>query len=95
MEDQGYQIAHYHPDAWLSGVYYAQVPEFAGDDEEAGWIEFGLPPDHFNNRSCPEIRSVRPEMGLMVLFPAYCFHRTIPFTADSTRVSIAFDLNRG
>ena len=95
MEDQGHQIAHYHPDAWFSGVYYPQVPEFAGDDYEAGWIEFGLPPDHFSNRTHPETLSFRPEPGLMVLFPAYFFHRTIPFVADSTRVSIAFDLDRG
>ena len=95
MEEQGHQISHYHPDAWLSGVYYAQVPEFAGDDAEAGWIEFGLPPDHFSNRARPETRSIRPEPGLLVLFPAYFFHRTIPFVADSTRVSIAFDLGRG
>jgi hypothetical protein len=28
----------------------------------------------------------------MVLFPSYFFHRTIPFSAPGTRISIAFDV---
>ncbi|MDP7386521.1 MAG: putative 2OG-Fe(II) oxygenase, partial [Nitrospinota bacterium] len=95
MRGKGHQIAHIHPAAWLSGVYYPQVPEFAGDDGEAGWIEFGRPPDHFSNVARPETRSIRPEPGLLVLFPSYFFQRTIPFAVDGTCVSIAFDLVPG
>jgi len=28
----------------------------------------------------------------MLLFPSYFFHRTLPFQADATRISIAFDV---
>jgi hypothetical protein len=27
----------------------------------------------------------------MILFPSYFYHRTIPFEASETRISIAFD----
>ena len=35
---------------------------------------------------------VRPEEGLLVLFPSYFYHRTIPFDDPGTRISIAFDV---
>jgi uncharacterized protein (TIGR02466 family) len=92
MRGQGHQIAHIHPAAWLSGVYYPQVPEFAGDGKDDGCIEFGRPPDHFHNQAEPETRSILPQAGLLVLFPSYFFHRTIPFDSGGTRISIAFDL---
>ena len=37
---RGYQTAHIHPDAWLSGVYYAQVPAAAETKGHDGWIAF-------------------------------------------------------
>ena len=33
-----------------------------------------------------------PNPGDVVLFPSSLFHRTIPFTSDSERITIAFDL---
>ena len=94
MQAAGHQIAHIHPAAWLSGVYYAKVPDVVekGNGSEAGWIAFGRPPEHFHNRVEPEVRAIRPEPGLMVLFPSYFYHHTVPFETDETRVSIAFDL---
>jgi hypothetical protein len=78
----------------LSGVYYARVPDFiaGGSGGQAGWIEFGRPPDHFHNETQPETRAFRPEAGLMILFPSYFYHRTIPFEESGIRISIAFDL---
>lgn len=34
---------------------------------------------------------VRPEPGLLVLFPSYLWHGTEPFTSDQARLTIAFD----
>lgn len=94
MQRSGHQIPHIHPAAWLSGVYYPKLPDIVGaeDGDKAGWIAFGKPPDHFHNRAEPEVHAVQPEPGLMVLFPSYFYHHTIPFEAEGTRVSIAFDL---
>lgn len=97
MQSAGHQIPHIHPAAWLSGVYYARVPEVVShrDGGKAGWIEFGKPPEHFHNAVAPQTHSVKPEPGMMVLFPSYFYHHTVPFETDETRVSIAFDLMPG
>jgi tetratricopeptide (TPR) repeat protein len=94
MQAAGHQIPHIHPAAWLSGVYYPRLPEIvsAPDGDKAGWIEFGRPPEHFHNACEPETLSIQPEAGLMVLFPSYFYHHTVPFEADGMRISIAFDL---
>jgi tetratricopeptide (TPR) repeat protein len=89
----GHQAPHTHPLGWLSGVYYAQIPrDMQAEDSEAGALEFGMPPEHFHFTSHPELRRVEPAEGRLVLFPSYCFHRTLPFVAERERISIAFDV---
>jgi uncharacterized protein (TIGR02466 family) len=93
MEGQGYQTPHIHPQAWLSGVYYASVPaDITSAADRAGWIEFGEPLADYRFTAEPELRVIQPEEGLMLLFPSYFYHRTLPFSAGGTRVSIAFDV---
>ena len=94
METSGHQISHIHPQAWLSGVYYAKVPDIVADEtrNKAGWIEFGQAPENYHNVCQPETRLIQPKPGLMVLFPSYFFHHTVPFNTNDTRISIAFDL---
>jgi uncharacterized protein (TIGR02466 family) len=96
MEGQGYQVPHIHPQAWLSGVYYASIPPMvaAGTGDHAGWIEFGEPLPEFRCRVAPELRLVQPAEGLMLLFPSYFHHRTLPFRASEHRISLAFDVVR-
>ena len=67
----------------------------ANDDGTAGWIEFGRPYWDFRIRGEPETRLIEPEEGLMLLFPSYMFHRTLPFAGPGERISIAFDVLRG
>ena len=94
MEKQGHQVSHIHPSAWLSGVYYPKIPDSINADDlgHSGWIEFGRPPDNFSINDEPLIKLIRPEEGLMLLFPSYFYHRTIPYNSDDTRISIAFDI---
>ncbi len=94
LERQGHQIPHIHPSAWLSGVYYVALPGAvaASTEDTAGWIEFGQPPDHYHGKTQPELALKKPRQGLLVLFPSYFYHRTIPFDAPGQRISIAFDV---
>lgn len=96
METEGHQLPHIHPSAWLSGVYYVQLPETLGPKQEdaAGWIEFGLAPDELRSSPDMPVRLVEPVEGRMYLFPSYLYHRTIPFPGDHRRISIAFDVLR-
>lgn len=93
MNSQGHQLAHTHPDGWVSGVYYARVPESIRDDDpdQAGWIEFGRPLPQLLGDAPPRTRRLRPASGMLVLFPSYFYHETVPFAGDEQRISIAFD----
>lgn len=93
MEGQGYQVPHIHPKAWLSGVYYASVPaQVAEEPGVAGWIEFGEPQPELGCSVRRELKLIRPQEGMMVLFPSYFYHRTVPLLGAGLRVSLAFDL---
>lgn len=92
LEGEGYQVPHIHPSAWLSGVYYASVPAVSSAGGNEGWIEFGQPGPEYHFESQPKLRLVKPEPGLMVMFPSYVFHRTVPFESQDTRISVAFDV---
>jgi len=103
MDPRGHQVAHVHPEGWLSGCYYVHLPPVvARDEDQAGWIEFGRPPldltEELSLQKEPLTRRVQPEEGLMVLFPSYFYHETIPFgevlplAEPERRISIAFDV---
>jgi len=93
MDSQGHQLAHMHPDGWVSGVYYVALPEVmqTASDAEDGWIEFGRPLPELTGTLEPEVRTIRPEEGMLVLFPSYFYHETIPFESTEQRICIAFD----
>jgi uncharacterized protein (TIGR02466 family) len=90
----GYIDTHIHEDSWLSGAYYVELPPAirAADDTHAGWIEFGRP--HAYLPPWPEhaLRRVLPQVGTLLLFPSYVFHRTLPYVGAGERISISFDL---
>jgi tetratricopeptide (TPR) repeat protein len=96
MDTEGHQLPHIHPAAWLSGVYYVELPDSlgAGGDDVGGWIEFGLAPDELRRGVETPVRLFKPAEGRMCLFPSYLYHRTIPFAGEHRRISIAFDLLR-
>ena len=89
LKKQGYQEAHIHPAGWLSGVIYLKVVPSLGKDE--GAIEFSLNGPDYSNINSPQLIH-RPEAGDLVLFPSSLHHRTIPFSTDTDRIVIAFDL---
>ena len=92
LQDSGRQLSHIHASAWLSGVYYAELPEATGADGHAGWIEFGRPGYGLPEPDGIATRLVEPKVGRLVLFPSYLFHNTVPFSGTDRRISIAFDL---
>jgi len=93
METQGHQVPHIHPSGWLSGVYYADLPDIVDQEtaDREGWIEFGEPPPDFPVTKTLHTKLFKPKPGRLFLFPSYCYHRTVPYSTDERRVSIAFD----
>jgi uncharacterized protein (TIGR02466 family) len=94
MWAQGYQVSHVHKKAWISGVYYVQLPDVIGElrTDNAGWIEFGHGPADLYTRSSPPVRGIKPVEGLMITFPSYLWHRTIPFESTQRRICVSFDV---
>jgi tetratricopeptide (TPR) repeat protein len=93
LRSGGHHINHHHGRGWLSSACYVALPNAMAAHGGAGWLAFGesgvpvrpaLPPEYF----------VRPEPGLLVLFPSWMWHGTVPFsgTPEDTRLSIAFDV---
>ncbi|MBC7987973.1 MAG: hypothetical protein H7Y19_00100 [Luteimonas sp.] len=91
---QGYIDTHLHEDSWLSGAYYVQLPAAVSKDdpEHAGWIEFGRPFARLPQWPEQALRRVCPQVGTLLLFPSYLFHRTLPYRGEGERISISFDL---
>ena len=87
----GYQTAHIHSAGWISGVIYLKTIDSSLNEE--GAIEFGL---HGYNLPVTDENYPRklfkPKRGDIILFPSSLFHKTIPFTQDTERCVIAFDL---
>lgn len=93
LRGSGNLVPHIHLDGYLSGVYYVRIPgEITSGRGNAGWFELGRPPGEIRFEAEPSTRPIQPEEGLMILFPAYFYHGTIPFESDETRISIAFDV---
>jgi len=91
----GHHVNHVHPKGWISSSYYVDVPdEVENENDKAGWIKFGEPPfdviDQNGKILGPE-RIIKPEPGLVVLFPSYLWHGTVPITGDSSRLTLPFD----
>ena len=83
--------AHIHASGWISGCLYLQTVDALEGDE--GAIEFSL-----HGYDYPIVKESIPKLvhtpadGDIVLFPSSLFHRTIPFTENSSRCVIGFDL---
>jgi tetratricopeptide (TPR) repeat protein len=88
LQPEGFHLDHVHPQGWLSSAYYVELPESAAGSRE-GWLKFGEP--GIRLPGCPAERFVEPQCGLLVLFPSYFWHGTVPFS-EGGRLTAAFDL---
>ncbi len=90
----GFNHRHIHPQAWLTAVYYPAFPQagaFAAPD--AGFLKLG-PPDGIADDAPGWLRaSIRPYPGLLVLFPAWITHWTVPVGEAAERISLPIDIN--
>jgi len=90
LQPGGFHINHVHPQGWLSSAYYVELPEISDDARREGWLKFGEP--GLAMAECPPDHYVRPYPGLLVLFPSYVWHGTVPFESGGRRLTAAFDV---
>jgi uncharacterized protein (TIGR02466 family) len=100
LSPQGFQTAHIHPESFCSGVYYIQIPEsIPHSNSYEGYLSFSnLFPSEDESQRLQKY-TIQPEEGLLVLFPSYFWHSTIPFGNDPCqdasrrdRVCISFNV---
>jgi Putative 2OG-Fe(II) oxygenase len=86
----GFQPNHVHDRGWISSAYYvALAPQENASNARAGCLKLGehaRPPAGFG----PE-RYIEPRPGMLVLFPSYFWHGTVPYEG-AERLSAAFDV---
>lgn len=93
LRPNGFHVNHYHPAGWLSSACYLHLPPAVDRRGGEGWLQFGEPAFPTTPALTPEYM-LKPEPGLLALFPSYMWHGTVPFAgseADS-RLTIAFDV---
>jgi uncharacterized protein (TIGR02466 family) len=92
--DDGHTDWHIHPEGWISGVYYVQMPELGpGGNHRPGEIEFGpFPFGLYSDALAAHRWHLMPEPGLLLLFPSHYAHRSWPTGLAAPRISIAFDV---
>lgn len=91
LRDSGFHHSHVHPRGWISSSCYLRLPDAMTDAQSrAGVLTFGEP-GIVTRPALSSQHDVRPEPGMLVLFPSYFWHGTVPFSGDDTRLTVAFD----
>jgi tetratricopeptide (TPR) repeat protein len=91
LRTSGHHANHVHPRGWISSACYIELPDVMSDARsDEGILTFGEP----SIATTPALKaeySVRPAVGMLVLFPSYFWHGTVPFASDQPRLTVAFD----
>lgn len=87
----GHHVDHVHQEGWISSACYIELPRAVAAGGREGWLRFGRPGLRLAEALDAE-HWVRPEPGLVALFPSYMWHGTEAFSGDEPRLTIAFDL---
>jgi Flp pilus assembly protein TadD len=91
LNSGGFHINHVHPEGWISSAFYVRTPRDLQENE--GALKFGEP----GPPTLPALHEdhvVKPEPGMLVLFPSYMWHGTVPFSSSEKRLTCAFDIVR-
>ncbi|MDX1433392.1 MAG: 2OG-Fe(II) oxygenase family protein [Gammaproteobacteria bacterium] len=92
-----YNKPHIHPDAMWSGVYYVDAGSSPEGQPDSGILEFLDPRSGIDVLKVPGMPysgnfRVKPESGMIVLFPGWLYHFVNPYQGDDLRISIAFNV---
>ncbi len=87
----GFHTDHVHPDGWISSAFYVALPDAVTAGGREGWIRFGEAGIPVSPGQSAQ-HWVRPEPGMLVLFPSYMWHGTVPFGGGQARLTMAMDI---
>jgi|TARA_E500000318_G_scaffold1780_1_gene2478 uncharacterized protein (TIGR02466 family) len=86
---------HFHGKSQFSGVYYYKVPKNSGDlvFQRNDATAFMCLEDFYKSIDSRTTYKVKPEPGLLAIFPGTYLHAVSQSMSDEPRVSIAFNFN--
>jgi Flp pilus assembly protein TadD len=91
LRTSGHHRSHVHPRGWISSACYVELPDCMNDaSSDAGVLTFGKP-SILTTPILTTEHAVRPSVGMLVLFPSYFWHGTVPFSSNQPRLTVAFD----
>jgi Tfp pilus assembly protein PilF len=92
LRTSGHHANHVHPRGWISSACYIELPDCMSNARtREGVLTFGQPSIVTTPALSAEY-SVRPSVGMLVLFPSYFWHGTVPFSSEQARLTVAFDV---
>lgn len=87
---------HFHSNSDISAAYYVLAPENCGDivfyDPRHSRL-YKHPAAKSPNQLNATVNSIKPEAGLLVLFPSYLEHSVNPNLSNHKRIVISFNLS--
>ena len=91
-----YHAPHCHPDSAWSGVYYVDAGDRQEDQPLSGVLEFLDPRSGVEAVTAPgdpygEPFRVRPQPGLLVVFPSWLYHWVHPYAGQEPRIAVSFN----
>ena len=91
LRTSGFHTSHVHPRGWISSACYIELPESMSEvSSQEGILTFGQP-GIMTSPTLGAEHSIRPSPGMLVLFPSYLWHGTVPFSSTQARLTVAFD----
>jgi len=97
INEQGaWNQKHHHSNSDISAAYYVEAHDNCGDivfyDPRPARVykhPIAVGPNNLN----ATVNSIKPDPGLLVLFPSYLEHSVNPNLSDKKRIVISFNLN--
>jgi tetratricopeptide (TPR) repeat protein len=91
LRTMGHHANHVHPRGWISSACYVELPDIMNEARREDGVLTFAQPSIITTPTLDAEYVVRPEVGMLVLFPSYFWHGTVPFSSDQARLTVAFD----
>ncbi len=95
-EKEAWNQKHHHSNSDISAAYYVDAHDNCGDivfyDPRRARVYKHPIPIKPNNLNAT-VNSIKPEPGLLVLFPSYLEHSVNPNMSDKKRIVVSFNLS--
>lgn len=95
-QEGAFNQKHQHSNSDISAAYYVSAPENCGDivfHDPRPATTYKHPIAKSANILNASVNSIKPEEGLLVLFPSYLEHSVNPNLSKQKRIVISFNIN--